>query len=91
MDVRSEQIGFYITATVIVDGALETEVELLSFEELQTFITEAALASVDGLPTEVYALFHDHVPDSECVCLQYLQDHGPHCTFNIEEPDESPD
>jgi hypothetical protein len=83
-----EKVTFYIECSVIVDGALEKEVVLYSFSELNAFITEEALAAIDGLPTEIYALFHDHEPMMFCNCLSYLQDHGPHCSFNMDREPE---
>jgi len=77
---------FFIDGAVVVDGAMDSEFQVDSFEELQSLIAEvAAQAAADGLPTQVYALFHDHKPGIECECVQYLQDHHPHCTFNIHE------
>jgi hypothetical protein len=76
----------FIDGAIVVGGALDEEFEVYSFAELQTKIAEvAAQAATDGLPTQVYALFHDHEPGIECECIQYLQDHHPHCTFNISE------
>ena len=79
----------YIDVSVVVDGGLDSDHELSSFDELQTFIAEEARKAAEDpalAPVQIYVLFHDHPPlehDEICFCVEYLQDHRPHCTFNI--------
>jgi hypothetical protein len=76
----------YAEVTVIVDGA---------FEESETFHDEALLshyiaaiqdeAEGHGYPTEVYVLWHEHDDEGEeCECVQYVTDHRPYASWNIE-------
>lgn len=78
----------YATVTVIVDGTLEEEHICYSQEEIQAFVgAQGVKAAMDGLPTQIWVLAHDHEQTEEegCVCIQYLSDHAPYCTFNVEE------
>ena len=76
----------YITVDVIVDGALEAEYTALSKETLDEVVGEIMAASAsDGLPTQVWAVIHNHdpLPDGEpCGCDMYLTRHAPYVTFN---------
>lgn len=72
----------YWSASVVVDGALEHEDDV-SPEGLDELLKKTKdEASADGLPTEVFAIWHEHAPrtdddDAEDVCAQYATDHRP--------------
>lgn len=80
----------YAEVEVVVDGAVE---------KLETFHDEALMrefidsiredAEGDGYPTEVFVQYHDHddlLEDQECACTQYLTDHKPAYSWNMEGP-----
>ena len=81
----------YWQVTVIVEGAIDCEVELVSDEALDAFIDEVKdAATEDGKPTEVYTLWHNHAPltseddaSFEDVCIQYATDLRPVFVWNI--------
>ena len=74
----------YAVVSVIVDGALESE-ETYHDEVLMTNaldeIRDDSLA--DGVPTEVYVIYHDHDESVECECIQYETSHKPKFVYNI--------
>ena len=74
----------YAEITVVCDGALESE-EIYHDETLMTealdAIREDSLA--DGVPTEVYVMYHEHDAGDECECIQYEQSHRPKFIYNI--------
>jgi hypothetical protein len=79
----------YAEVTVIVAGALESEEITFNQHDLDEFIaTVREAAEIDGLPTEVHILHHDHDDptgeDFSCECVQYEQSHKPAFTFNLD-------
>lgn len=81
----SASIHQHWTVVTVVEGTLEDEDRVFSQEELDDKIQEIALLSAqDGVPTQVWVLYHPHPPaDRECACVQYLTDLSPHITFNM--------
>ena len=76
----------YADVTVIVDGTLDKDERFFDSVMLQSFINQVHKdAGFDGLPTEVYIVYHDHPVQDECQCHQYLTDHKPAYSWNIPE------
>jgi hypothetical protein len=75
----------FIEATLIIEGALQ-ETKILDSDgtELDTWVSELRTehSTVHAQTQwEVYTIHHSHPNDTECECVQYLQDHHP--TFTI--------
>jgi len=80
----------YVTITVIVDGALESEDDFTDYALAEEWIREVARdAENDGVLTEVYLLRHEHDPfeDGDCSCIQYITDHHPAYVFPLDAPE----
>lgn len=75
----------YADLDVIVDGALEESVTFHDETVMREYISEIEEEAKDhGYPTEVFVVFHEHEDNIECECVQYLTDHHPYVTFNVE-------
>jgi len=71
----------YVTLSVIVDGALERETNYFDETLLHENMRDEIRDQKDhGYPTEIYYLWHDHAPVSDCNCMEYAQDHNPYWT-----------
>jgi hypothetical protein len=79
-------VSSYAEVTVIVDGALDESATFTDETALAEFLaSQHTAAQADGLPTEVYVLWHDHaMSDQECCCVQYVSDHHPDYSWNME-------
>jgi hypothetical protein len=77
----------YADVTVVVDGAVDSEERFYDYALMDEFIRSVEEdAKADSYPTEVYIVYHEHKEtEDECSCVQYLTDHHPAYTFNMEE------
>jgi hypothetical protein len=84
----------YAEVSVIVDGALDAEVMFTDETLMLAYLASVgAEAESDGLPTEVYVLWHDHplydeavdLDYDDCACVQYVSDHHPDYSWNVED------
>ena len=74
----------YQTITVIVDGALEEEVDFTDYLRAEAYLEEIRADSIaHGYPTEIYILEHYHLPGDDCQCIQYETDLRPFETINV--------
>lgn len=83
----AEPVGWW-DASIIVDGALDESLELTTQDEIDELVKKLDELSSDGKSTELYLLRHDHAELGELdddTCVQYLTDHHPYRTWNIEE------
>jgi hypothetical protein len=81
----------YAEVTVIVDGAQDDVAtfatdDAVSYADMLAYIAgQGEMAASDGLPTEVYVLWHDHpLSDQDCCCVQYVSNHHPDYSWNME-------
>lgn len=79
----AEQLQFagFVTGSVIIDGALETE-ETWTYGEgkhLDDWLRKQKhdAMSRHGQRTQIFLLHHDHSPDMDCECIQFTSDHRP--------------
>ena len=73
----------WMDVTVVVDGAVDRELVVGSFDQLLETMREISeAAKADGLPTQVYVLEHEHA-FGPCECAQYAQDHKPYWEWNV--------
>jgi hypothetical protein len=73
----------YITAQLIVEGALDEDVQFETEEQFDSWlddIKEQESNSATKLDWEVFRIVHDHPLTNECMCVQYLTDHHPYWT-----------
>jgi len=82
----------YTECWVSVDGAADVALNIpdgpeaeAQYQAFAAEIERAALA--DGLPTELFSIQHGHEMDADdCGCVQYLTDHHPDRTWNMDDP-----
>jgi hypothetical protein len=74
----------FAEVTVIVDGVLERSDIFTSQKGVDNYVAVAeAEAQLDGLPTMVFVLWHEHdVTQTECTCSQFTQDGRPTHEWN---------
>jgi hypothetical protein len=79
----------FAEVTVIVDGAVDRTELFTSEKGVANFIKVVrAEAQADGVPTQVFVLWHFHdVTQTECECVQYQTDGRPLYEWN--KPDGS--
>ena len=84
----------YTDVTVVVDGTWDDWRTFTDEDAILQYVSEVeAAAKDDGLPTQVYTLFHEHDEitaeeadaGDECSCIQYLQSHHPTYEWNTNE------
>lgn len=81
-DTHLEDHYSWMDVTVVVDGAVDREFMTGSYDQLvETLRKVGDAAKVDGLPTQVYVLEHEHA-FGPCECAQYVQDHAPYREWN---------
>lgn len=74
----------YAEVTVVVNGAVEQQLNIHDDALLTDFIDqEANEAASHGYPTQVYILYHEHHDETPCECAQYVQDHRPAYEWNV--------
>jgi hypothetical protein len=69
----------YITAQLIIDGALDEDVSYNTEDEFDSWLNEVKQQS-EAFPDQewqVFLIVHDH-PLGDCMCVQYLTDHSPY-------------
>lgn len=79
----------YIEVSVIVDGAQDETAEFgFHGTLLEDFLLRWAMRAAEypDCRIEIFLLHHDHDVTAECECVQFLQDHHPHVTFNAVDP-----
>ena len=72
----------YITAQLVISGALDEDVSFDTEDEFDSWLneikaTEADASSAAGQPWDVFRIVPDH-PLGDCMCVQYLTDHSPY-------------
>jgi hypothetical protein len=73
----------YADVTVIVEGAVEEDSIFTDEVRLRKYIGQIEeQAKGDGYHTEVFILRHEHSPDVECECAQYVTDGRPAYEWN---------
>lgn len=73
----------YADAWLVVAGAEEENRQFTDETLLNEWLGAVeAGAESDGYRAEVYMLWHEHDPNVECECAQYVTDHKPYRTFN---------
>lgn len=79
----------YADVSVVIDGAVDTDITLYSEEEVESLVDRETMAyGSHGLDTDIYVLWHDHgITDEECSCVQYVTDHHPYVSLRVEEDD----
>lgn len=77
----------HVTLSVIVDGSLESDETYTDDTLYRERLREIADDAADhGYPTEVFVVQHDHAIGIECECVQYLTDHKPVWSANMDGP-----
>ena len=73
---------WFIAASLIIDGSVA---ETLDFEDGCGFDywVDQVLADYQSVTDRrqvwaIYTIEHDHAPDLDCECVQYLTDHHPY-------------
>lgn len=76
----------YKEISVLVGGALD-QTEIFSYDDifevvrLYGFIADTQKAAEDtDERVELFEMSHDHEPDVDCECIQYVTDHKPFWT-----------
>lgn len=78
-------MGYY-QVDVIVDGALDQteDCTLGRYRQLKQEVEQEA--AQDGLPTELFAIYHAHQKSiQDCECQQFVMNRNPRYTWNLEE------
>ena len=85
-DECGPQPSAWAEASVVVEGALN-ELARFTDEALMQDWARQRISECEAkhLEARVYVLYHDHKPDVDCECVQYLTDHQPYLTTAQEE------
>lgn len=75
---------------IVVDGALESTTRFYDEILMREFLdAEIEMAEGDGLPLEIFVMFHEHSDHDEdmddCACVQFATDGRPKYVFNMGE------
>lgn len=73
----------YSEVTTVVAGAEEDREIFTDYAYEDHYLTDLENdAESTGYRIEVYRTEHDHHPDTDCECAQYVTDHRPFRVFN---------
>lgn len=78
-----EEQAMYYEVSVLVEGALSEDRDFDGWRQAWAYISSVRDAAPrHGKLTEVFVLEHQHAPQEECECGQYLTSHNPDYVWN---------
>ena len=72
----------YIEAWIIADGGLDEERTFIGEKAESEYVdwAESVMAEDHDCSIEIFRIDHEHSPNIDCECVQYLTDHSPDYT-----------